>query len=145
MSSSSESTSALGVSSPKTYGHNYWFCVLTAAQSIAYSDAEGADRLQKAIDVIYDVEKKARLGGDLAATRKACIAIVELCHEAGNWKALSENTLIVSKKRAQLKQVCSERSSRSSSSHASEFRLATGTGSTPTHYNVEMSLSRCQV
>jgi 26S proteasome regulatory subunit N5 len=78
------------------------------AQSVAYSDQAGPDKLETAITIIYDVEKKARLAGDLAATRKACIAAIELCFDARDWKALSENTLIISKKRAQLKQVITE-------------------------------------
>eukprot|EP01050_Picozoa_sp_SAG11_P011726 SAG11_NODE_1260_length_5357_cov_3.137505_4_plen_362_part_00 len=85
-----------------------WPPLFAAAQSIAYSDQAGADRLQTAITTIYNVEKKTRLAGDLMATRKACIAIIELCFEAGDWKALNENTLIISKKRAQLKQVITE-------------------------------------
>jgi 26S proteasome regulatory subunit N5 len=81
---------------------------IAAAQSIAYNDAAGPERLQEAIDTIFEAEKKARLAGELSPTRKACLAILDLCDELKDWSALNQNVLIISKRRAQLKQVIKE-------------------------------------
>ena len=81
---------------------------IAAAQSIAYNDAAGPGRLQEAIDTIFEAEKKARLAGELSPTRKACLAILDLCDELKDWTALNQNMLIISKRRAQLKQVIKE-------------------------------------
>jgi len=86
-------------------------CVDTAiaeGQAIAYDDSAGPTRLRDAVSKILDAEKKARLASDLQNTRKACLAIVELCHDCGDWKELSANILIISKRRSQLKQVITE-------------------------------------
>ena len=82
--------------------------MLAAGQSIAYNDAAGPGRLQEAIDTIFEAEKKARLAGELSPTRKACLAILDLCSELDDWSALNQNMLIISKRRAQLKQVITE-------------------------------------
>ena len=82
--------------------------LLAAGQSIAYNDAAGPGRLQEAIDTIFEAEKKARLAGELSPTRKACLAILDLCSELDDWSALNQNMLIISKRRAQLKQVITE-------------------------------------
>lgn len=57
----------------------------TAAQTIAYDDQAGPGRLQDAVDTIFVAEKRARLAGELAPTRTACLAIIDLCFELGDW------------------------------------------------------------
>lgn len=81
---------------------------VAAGQAIAYNDQGGASRLEEAVDTIFEAEKKSRLAGELGPTRKACMAIIELCFELGDWTALNQNVLIISKRRAQLKQVIKE-------------------------------------
>ena len=76
---------------------------IAAGQAIAYNDAAGPERLQEAIDTIYEAEKKARLAGELSPTRKCCLAILDLCAELKDWTALNQNILIIAKRRAQLK------------------------------------------
>lgn len=61
--------------------------------------------LDAAIDALLNVEKQARLGGDVAGTKKAVIDIVELCYKAGAWKTLNDQIVLLSKRRGQLKQV----------------------------------------
>ena len=59
--------------------------VRAAGQAIAYNDQGGASRLEEAVDTIFEAEKKSRLAGELGPTRKACMAIIELCFELGDW------------------------------------------------------------
>ncbi|KAG2533816.1 hypothetical protein PVAP13_9NG011300 [Panicum virgatum] len=60
--------------------------------------------LDAAIESLLNVEKQMRLAGDVAATRKAVIDIVELCYKAGAWKTLNDQIVLLSKRRGQLKQ-----------------------------------------
>jgi hypothetical protein len=53
------------------------------------------------------VEKFGRLAGDVAGTRKAAVDIVELCFKNASWKMLNDQIVVLSKRRGQLKQVCS--------------------------------------
>ncbi|KZV32729.1 26S proteasome non-ATPase regulatory subunit 12A [Dorcoceras hygrometricum] len=45
-----------------------------------------------------------RQAGDVAGTRKAVTDILQLCFEAGAWKTLNEQIVLISKRRGQLKQ-----------------------------------------
>lgn len=65
---------------------------------------EENQNLDAAIDALLNVEKQARLGGDVAGTKKAVIDIVELCYKAGAWKTLNDQIVLLSKRRGQLKQ-----------------------------------------
>jgi hypothetical protein len=58
-------------------------------------------------DLIPSVEKFGRLAGDVADTRKAAVDIVELCFKDASWKMLNDQIVVLSKRRGQLKQVCS--------------------------------------
>lgn len=42
---------------------------------------------------------------DITGTKKVVVGILETCFEAGDWKALNEQIVLLSKRRAQLKQV----------------------------------------
>lgn len=66
---------------------------------------EENQNLDAAIDALLNVEKQARLAGDVAATKKAVVDIVELCFKARAWKTLNEQIVLLSKRRGQLKQV----------------------------------------
>ena len=63
----------------------------TAAHAIAYNDQAGPGRLQDAVDTIFGAEKKARLAGELAPTRTACLAIIDLCFELGDWAGMTHH------------------------------------------------------
>lgn len=65
---------------------------------------EENQNLDAAIDALLNVEKQARLAGDVAGTKKAVIDIVELCFKAGAWKTLNDQIVLLSKRRGQLKQ-----------------------------------------
>ncbi|KAJ6850904.1 26S proteasome non-ATPase regulatory subunit 12-like protein A-like [Iris pallida] len=62
------------------------------------------ESLNAAIEVLLNVEKQARLAGDVAGTKKAVVDILELCYKAKQWKALIDNIVLLSKRRGQLKQ-----------------------------------------
>ncbi|KAI3426883.1 hypothetical protein D9Q98_006829 [Chlorella vulgaris] len=59
---------------------------------------------QEAIDGLLALEKQGRVGEDIVTTRKACTAVLELLHEARDWKQLQEYVLLLSKRRSQLKE-----------------------------------------
>jgi 26S proteasome regulatory subunit N5 len=63
--------------------------------------------LDAAIESLLNVEKQCRLAGDVAGTRKAAVDIVELCFKDAAWKTLNDQIVVLSKRRGQLKQVCS--------------------------------------
>lgn len=42
---------------------------------------------------------------DITGTKKVVAGILETCFEAGDWKGLNEQIVLLSKRRAQLKQV----------------------------------------
>lgn len=54
---------------------------------------------------MLNVEKQMRLAGEVSGTRKAAIDILHLCFEAGAWKTLNDQIVVLSKRRGQLKQV----------------------------------------
>jgi len=69
------------------------------------SSQEDNQNIDAAIDALLNVEKQARLAGDVAGTKKAVIDIVELCYKARAWKTLNDQIVLLSKRRGQLKQV----------------------------------------
>jgi 26S proteasome regulatory subunit N5 len=72
--------------------------VIPEAESLAQSD------LQKAIDNLLALEKKARQSSDLASVSRTLTAVVTICKEQGDWSMLNEQVLLLSKKHGQLKQ-----------------------------------------
>lgn len=61
-------------------------------------------KLTEAVEALLNLEKMSRLAEDITATKACCTAILQACQEAGNWKLLEENVLLLSKRRSQLKQ-----------------------------------------
>jgi len=61
-------------------------------------------QLEKALDNLLEVEKKARLAQDIKATTAVSVAIIKLCYDANNWKELIARLLVLSKRRGQLKE-----------------------------------------
>eukprot|EP00898_Chlorokybus_atmophyticus_P002570 jgi/Chlat1/3313/Chrsp22S03479 len=61
-------------------------------------------QLPEALEKLLAVEKHARLAGEITATRTVVVAIVRLCFDAKDYKALNEHIVLLSKRRAQLKQ-----------------------------------------
>ena len=62
-------------------------------------------KIQEALEALLNLEKQSRLAEDVPCTTRCCLAVVDVCHESGDWKLLNENILLLSKRRAQLKQV----------------------------------------
>lgn len=61
--------------------------------------------MEAQIEALLNVEKHTRQAGDVASTRKAATDILKLCFDAGAWKTLNDQILLLSKRRGQLKQV----------------------------------------
>jgi 26S proteasome regulatory subunit N5 len=72
--------------------------VIPEAESLAQND------LQKAIDNLLALEKKARQSSDLASVSRTLTAVVTICKDQGDWSMLNEQVLLLSKKHGQLKQ-----------------------------------------
>ncbi|KAG8373270.1 hypothetical protein BUALT_Bualt11G0006400 [Buddleja alternifolia] len=64
----------------------------------------GGANLEAKIEALLNVEKQMRQAGDVAETRKAVTDILKLCFDAGAWKTLNEQIVLISKRRGQLKQ-----------------------------------------
>ncbi|PIN11452.1 26S proteasome regulatory complex, subunit RPN5/PSMD12 [Handroanthus impetiginosus] len=64
----------------------------------------GVGNLEAQIEALLNVEKQMRQAGDVAGTRKAVIEILQLCFDAGAWKTLNDQIVLISKRRGQLKQ-----------------------------------------
>ncbi|KAG0455024.1 hypothetical protein HPP92_023919 [Vanilla planifolia] len=62
------------------------------------------ESLDAKIDALLNVEKHMRLAGDVVGTKKAVVEIVELCYQAGAWKTLNDQIVLIAKRRGQLKQ-----------------------------------------
>mmetsp|Transcript_25895 Transcript_25895/g.42541 ORF Transcript_25895/g.42541 Transcript_25895/m.42541 type:complete len:443 (+) Transcript_25895:30-1358(+) len=62
-------------------------------------------KLQESIDNLLALEKQTRLAEDLAGTTLFANAIVRLCFDCADWKQLNNQLVVLSKRRAQLKQV----------------------------------------
>ncbi|GBG70043.1 hypothetical protein CBR_g4871 [Chara braunii] len=61
-------------------------------------------KLNEAVDNLLNLEKQSRLAADVGTTKKLAVAIVQCCFAAGAWKKLNEQVVLLSKRRAQLKQ-----------------------------------------
>ncbi|KAL6767011.1 hypothetical protein ACKKBG_A38220 [Auxenochlorella protothecoides x Auxenochlorella symbiontica] len=60
---------------------------------------------EEAINALLSIEQKGRLAEDVAITRSACTAILEIVHAAQDWTGLQDTLLLLSKRRSQLRQV----------------------------------------
>lgn len=65
-------------------------------------------QLQGALDNLLALEKTARLQADVPGTKELVVAIVRLCYDAKDYPLLNEHIVLLSKRRAQLKQAVSE-------------------------------------
>ncbi|GLI67665.1 hypothetical protein VaNZ11_011918 [Volvox africanus] len=61
-------------------------------------------QLASAIESLLNLEKSSRLAEDVTATKACCAAILDVCYEARDWRALEENVILLTKRRSQLKQ-----------------------------------------
>jgi hypothetical protein len=62
-------------------------------------------KLNEALEGLLNLEKSARQAEDIGALRAACSAVLTACFDAGEWKLLEENVVLLSKRRGQLRQV----------------------------------------
>lgn len=58
----------------------------------------------EATEGLLAIEKTQRLAEDVGGTRRACQALLEVLHAAGDWKGLNDHILLLTKRRSQLKQ-----------------------------------------
>ena len=73
-------------------------CKATHGDKLSVSDAT------RVVDELLAVEKSARLSGDLAGVRTACLAILAVSKSSGSWSLVNENIMTLSKRRSQLRQ-----------------------------------------
>ncbi|KAJ8908385.1 hypothetical protein NDN08_005094 [Rhodosorus marinus] len=66
--------------------------------------SKDSSKLNDAIALLLESERIHRLSNDTLETSALCVAIVQLCFEQGDWEALNTNIVLLSKRRAQLKQ-----------------------------------------
>eukprot|EP00180_Rhodochaete_pulchella_P000081 Plantae.Rhodophyta-Rhodochaete_pulchella.ctg10516.p1 GENE.Plantae.Rhodophyta-Rhodochaete_pulchella.ctg10516~~Plantae.Rhodophyta-Rhodochaete_pulchella.ctg10516.p1 ORF type:complete len:465 (+),score=98.69 Plantae.Rhodophyta-Rhodochaete_pulchella.ctg10516:101-1495(+) len=70
---------------------------------IASAVADSAAPLADVIENLLAIERVNRLAAAAPETARVCVAIVETCFAREDWDALSENVLLLSKRRAQIK------------------------------------------
>ena len=68
--------------------------------------AAAGGSLAEAVEAALLLEKQQRLSADLGGTKRCATAILHMCFEKRDWDALLDNVVLLSKRRAQLKQVC---------------------------------------
>jgi 26S proteasome regulatory subunit N5 len=61
--------------------------------------------LRDGVELLFGAEKQTRQGLDVGSTQSLAVAIVNLVHDAGDWKLLNEVLMGISKRRSQMKQV----------------------------------------
>lgn len=84
----------------------------TKVASVSYADevsaakalVTGGGSLEGALQNLLVHEKTARLSADVGGTTELVTAMTDLCHEAKDWQQLNETIVLLSKRRAQLKQ-----------------------------------------
>jgi len=76
------------------------------AEEVARAGAIVSDggSLDGALQTLLPLEKTARLSADVGGTTELVVAMVQLCYKAKNWQALNDTIVLLSKRRAQLKQ-----------------------------------------
>ncbi len=75
---------------------------LDAKIEAAYQLKETESR-QTAIDKLFQLERVNRLAAAAPETSAVCVSIIRLLKADGDWKALGEHVVLISKRRAQLK------------------------------------------
>lgn len=84
----------------------------SAAVDAAFAELPKAgtpvQNLSETIERLLLVEKKTRLASDVPSTSRVALKILELCATAGDFAALNANILVLSKRRAQHKQVLTD-------------------------------------
>lgn len=70
----------------------------------AQKEIAAKGQLSQAVEGLLNLEKSSRLAEDITATKACCSAVLDVCSEAKNWRALEENVLLITKRRGQLKQ-----------------------------------------
>ena len=58
-------------------------------------------KLDEAVELMFALEKQARLANDVATLKESCLIIVRMSFEAKDWEALGRNIMSISKRRAQ--------------------------------------------
>jgi len=79
--------------------------VTKVAEIVAASERTGLDA---AIEELLGPERVHRLAGNAPECAHVCVAMVRLCRQHGAWEKLNETVLLLSKRRAQLKQALSK-------------------------------------
>ncbi|XP_074602360.1 regulatory particle non-ATPase 5 isoform X1 [Brevipalpus obovatus] len=65
-------------------------------------------KLDQSLEQLLSLEKLTRTAADTFSTSRLLVAIVELCHEAKDWKLLNENIVALSKRRGQIKKAITD-------------------------------------
>lgn len=60
-------------------------------------------KLNEALEMLLGLEKQTRTGADMMSTSKILVAIVTMCHAAGEWTLLNEHIILLTKRRSQIK------------------------------------------
>eukprot|EP00639_Heterosigma_akashiwo_P004874 CAMPEP_0194575424 /NCGR_PEP_ID=MMETSP0292-20121207/10913_1 /TAXON_ID=39354 /ORGANISM="Heterosigma akashiwo, Strain CCMP2393" /LENGTH=439 /DNA_ID=CAMNT_0039427207 /DNA_START=77 /DNA_END=1396 /DNA_ORIENTATION=- len=60
-----------------------------------------AGQLEPALELLTSVEKKCRLGNDVANLKEVILTMVRLCRKAENWEQLNSTLTVLSKRRSQ--------------------------------------------
>lgn len=68
------------------------------------AEATQPGNMNATLEKMLAVEKTYRLQADFTGTPRVCVAILEVLHTANDWKGLNEHIILLSKRRAQLKQ-----------------------------------------
>ncbi|KAG2483012.1 hypothetical protein HYH03_018092 [Edaphochlamys debaryana] len=74
------------------------------ADIAAQKELAAKGQRSQAIEGLLNLEKMSRLAEDITATKACCTAILDLCHDAKDWRGLEENVMLITKRRSQLKQ-----------------------------------------
>mmetsp|Transcript_6489 Transcript_6489/g.8394 ORF Transcript_6489/g.8394 Transcript_6489/m.8394 type:complete len:459 (+) Transcript_6489:31-1407(+) len=57
--------------------------------------------INRAIEILFALEKKCRLGNDILSLKKVVLAMVHLCHDKGNWEKLNTTLTTIAKRHQQ--------------------------------------------
>jgi 26S proteasome regulatory subunit N5 len=77
---------------------------LTEATHTTIAEAEvlaNNGELDRAIEILFALEKKCRLGNDILSLKKVVVGMINICHEKGNWSKLNTTLSTISKRHQQ--------------------------------------------
>lgn len=77
---------------------------LTEATATTIAEAEVLTKngeLDRAIEILFALEKKCRLGNDILSLKKVVLAMINLCFDNGNWTKLNTTLTTISKRHQQ--------------------------------------------